>query len=163
MIKLIAAVGAKGELGKRNNLIWHLKGDMAFFRTQTIGHIVVMGANTFKSLPKKLPNRMHYVLTRGSVKDMDEDDVKIFTDIGQLLAEVRLNAKKQDVYVIGGASVYYLFMELAEEIILTEIDATDEQADAYFPKLDKTQFTRHVMASNEEDGIRYSHVRYVRA
>ena len=162
MIKLIAAVGTKGELGKRNNLIWRLKGDMAFFRTQTIGHIVVMGANTFKSLPQKLPNRMHYVLTRGSLKNKDEDNVKIFTSLGRLFDEINHKAKKQDVYVIGGASIYSLFMELADEIILTEIDATDEHADAYFPKMDKTQFTRHVIASNEEDGIKYAHVIYVR-
>lgn len=162
MIKLIAAVGSNGELGKRGNLIWRLKGDLAFFKTQTMGHIVVMGANTFKSLPGKLPNRKHYVLTHGSLKVKDDDDVKIFTSFDELFKEVSKQSKQQDVYIIGGATVYSQFMDYADEIILTEINGKDEAADVYFPTFDKTKFARCVMASNEENGISYTHVKYVK-
>lgn len=162
MIKLIAAVGANRELGKSGNLIWKLRGDLAFFKTQTMGHIVIMGANTFRSLPKKLTNRMHYVLTHGSVKDTVQRDVRIFSSFEELLTEVKLQAKKQDVYIIGGATIYSQFMDYADEIILTEVDAKDADADVYFPVFDVTKYTRYVLASNEENGIKYSHVKYVK-
>lgn len=62
-IIIIAAIGKNGELGKNNNLIWHLKEDLKFFKEVTTNHIIVMGYNTFKSLPCLLPNRTHIVLT----------------------------------------------------------------------------------------------------
>ncbi|MBQ9699036.1 MAG: dihydrofolate reductase [Lachnospiraceae bacterium] len=162
MIKLIAAVGSERELGKKGELIWRLKGDMAFFKTQTIGRTVVMGANTFKSLPKKLHDRIHYVLTSGSVQDNDGNDVRVFTSVGKLFEEVKGQATNKDVFIIGGQTMYNLFLELADEILLTEIEATDKKADAFFPRFDKSKYTRYVIASNEESGIKYSHVRYVR-
>ena len=162
MIKLIAAVGKNKELGKRGKLIWKLKGDMAFFKTQTIGHTVVMGANTFRSLPKKLANRTHYVLTTGSIKESDDESVRVFSDFVKLLEEVKQLSKKQDVFIVGGANIYNLFMNFADEILLTEIDAKEAFADVFFPCFDKSKYTRCVLASNEENGIKYSHVRYVK-
>lgn len=163
MIKLIAAVGKNRELGKRGKLIWQLKGDMAFFKTQTIGHIVVMGANTFRSLPKKLSNRIHYVLTTGSVKESDDGSVKVFSDFAKLFEEVSKLAKKQDVFIVGGENIYNFFIDFADEILLTEIDAEEGSADVFFPRFNKSKYTRHVLASNEENGIKYTHVIYARA
>lgn len=162
MIKLIAAVGRNRELGKRGNLIWQLKGDMAFFKTQTIGHIIVMGANTFRSLPKKLSNRIHYVLTTGSVKESDDGSVRVFSDFGKLFKEVNKLANKQDVFIVGGENIYKLFIDLADEILLTEIEAKDNCADVFFPCFEKSKYTRCVISSNEENGIKYTHVKYTR-
>ena len=64
---IIAAVGENSELGKDNELIWHLPGDLKFFREKTIGKNIVMGRKTFESLPKILPNRHHIVITRGNI------------------------------------------------------------------------------------------------
>ena len=162
MIKLIAAVGNNREIGKRGKLIWQLKGDMAFFKTQTMGHIIVMGANTFRSFPKKLPNRIHYVLTTGSIKESDDADIKVFSNLGKLYEEVKELANKQDVFIVGGQNIYSLFIDLADEILLTEIDAEDDCADVFFPRFKKSKYTRCVLASNEENGIMYTHVRYTR-
>ena len=162
MIKLIAAIGKNRELGKRGKLIWQLKGDMAFFKTQTMGHVIVMGANTFRSLPKKLPNRMHYVLTTGSIKESDDADIREVSNLGKLYEEVKALSNKQDVFIVGGANIYSLFIDLADEILLTEIDAEDAYADVFFPRFKKSKYTRHVLASNEENGIKYTHVRYTR-
>ena len=162
MIKLIAAVGKNREIGKRGMLIWQLKGDMAFFKTQTMGHVIVMGANTFRSLPKKLPNRIHYVLTTGSISAKEDINVKVFSNLGKLYEEVKELAKTQDVFVVGGENIYSLFIDLADEILLTEIDAEDGCADVFFPRFKKTKYTRRVLSSNEEKGIKYAHVRYTR-
>lgn len=162
MIKIIAAVGKNRELGKKGELIWQLPNDLIFFKEQTQGSIVAMGRNTFNSLPKKLPNRKHLVIT--DVDDFNKciDDVDIFYNFEELLAEVRKQAVSADVFVIGGGSVYKQFMPYADELILTEIDEEDKQADVYFPEFDKDLYDRQVIASNEDNEIKYEHVRYVR-
>ena len=66
-LAIIAAIGQNGELGKDNNLIWHLKGDMKFFKDTTFGHTIIMGRKTFESLPRLLPGRKHIVLSNGNI------------------------------------------------------------------------------------------------
>ena len=66
-IKIIAAIGKNNELGINNELIWHLKEDLKFFKEETMGHKIVMGYNTFLSLPKLLPGRTHIVLTHHEI------------------------------------------------------------------------------------------------
>ena len=68
-LSLIAAIGKNNELGKDNQLLWHLKEDMKFFREQTTGKTIVMGRNTFNSFKKPLPNRHHIVLSRSNIFD----------------------------------------------------------------------------------------------
>ena len=162
MIKIIAAVGANREIGHRNSLIWRLKGDMEFFKTQTLGHVVVMGANTFQSLPGKLKNRKHYVLSKKRSTEIEGEDVIVFDNLASLCEKVLHIAKTQDVYIIGGACVYGFFIELADELLITEIEASYDKADAFFPAIDKAKFARQVLGTNEENGINYTHVRYVR-
>ncbi len=162
MIKIIAAVGAKNELGKNGDLIWHLPNDLKFFKEQTIGSAVVMGRNTFNSLPKKLPNRRHYVLTDSLAFNKDASDVIVYFDFDDLLKEVKRISETADIFIIGGASIYKQFIEYANEIILTEIDASDPDADAYFPYFEKEKYQRKIIASNEDKGIKYKHVVYVK-
>lgn len=159
MIKIIAAVGKNNELGRNNDLIWHLPGDLKFFKEQTEGKTVAMGKNTFNSLPKKLPKRKHVVLA--DLDDFNKTifDVQVFSDAYQFIRRCLLTAEGEDVYIIGGASVYKLFINFADEIYLTEINA-EADADVYFPDFDKTQFERQILGEGEDNGIRYKHVRY---
>ena len=158
MAKLIimAAIGKNGELGKDNDLIWHLKEDLKFFKEKTINHKVVMGYNTFKSLPKLLVNRTHIVLTH---HDIDNKDVLVFNNFNDLINY--LNNLDEDVYIIGGSKIYDLFMPLVDELILTEIDDKSD-ADVYFPKFNKDDFLKRVIDSNEEESLKYKHVLYRR-
>ena len=162
MIKIIAAVGKNLELGKKGDLIWHLPNDLKFFKEQTSGCIVVMGRNTFNSLPRKLPNRIHYILTDSLVFNKDATDAIIYFDLGDLLGEVKRLAETADVYIIGGASIYAQFVEHAEELVLTEIDAEDAEADVYFPEFDKSKYEKTILASNTDNGINYAHVKYTK-
>jgi len=162
MIKIIAAIGTKNELGKAGDLIWHLPNDLKFFKQQTDGCPVVMGRNTFNSLPKKLPNRKHYVITDSLTFNKDVNDVNVYFAFDDMLEKIKCISKTQDVFIIGGASIYRQFMEYADELILTEVDATDEGADVYFPTFDKTKYTRHHISFNEDNGIKYEHVKYVK-
>ena len=85
MISMISSVGRNRELGKNNNLIWHFKEDMKFFKEQTLGKPVIMGMKTLESLPKILPNRQNIVLTRRNV-ELDDRMIKIFIGIFCFLA-----------------------------------------------------------------------------
>ena len=84
-LSMIACVGKNLELGKNNDLIWHLPNDLKYFKKITDGHIVVMGKNTFKSLPKVLPNRKNIVLTFPDDTEKLPEEVEIFHGIEAFL------------------------------------------------------------------------------
>ena len=152
---IIAAIGKNNELGKDNDLIWHLKGDLKFFRETTTGKTIIMGRKTFESLPKMLPNRHHIVLSRSN--DFTSE-VEVFRTLEELLNEV--NKRDEEVFVIGGGSIYNMFIPYADKLYLTEVDATCDTADTYFPKFDKNDYEKEYLASGEDEGIEYKHVLY---
>lgn len=154
-ITIIAAVGENRELGKNNNLIWKLKGDMEFFKENTMNHKVVMGYNTFLSIPKRLPNREEIVLTH---KNLDTKEVRVFNDFEELITY--LNSIDEEVFIIGGASIYKLFLPYASDLLLTEVKKSDKDADVYFPEWDKNNFHREVIRSVDDEEIKYEFVRY---
>lgn len=154
ILSIIAAVGKNNELGKNNDLIWHLDGDLPFFRKVTTGKTVIMGRKTFESLPKALPNRRNIVLTSDNTYTADGADV--FSDFRKVLEEVK---DEEEVFVIGGGSIYSLFLPFAERIYLTEAEAEDSEADVFFPEFDKSLFRRISIDFGGTD-IKYEHVLY---
>ena len=155
-LSIIAAIGQNNELGINNQLIWHLKKDMKFFKETTINHKIVMGRKTFESLPKLLVNREHIILTK---QNINLPNVKIFHDISSFLKTYE--NLDEEVFNIGGQSIYKELLEYADKLYLTEIEATSK-ADAYFPIFDKNDFEKEILSENEEDGIKYKHVLYKR-
>lgn len=153
-ISVIAAVGKNFELGKNNDLIWHFKEDMRFFKQTTMGHTVVMGRKTFESLPKALPNRRNIVIT--SDENYNADGAEVITDIN----DVYRFAENEEIFIIGGGKIYDEFISDADKIYLTEIDAEDKNASVYFPHFDKSLYKRNVIATYDADGIEFSHVLY---
>ncbi len=159
-LSLIAAVGKNNELGKNNDLIWKLKGDMQFFREMTKGHLIIMGRKTFESLPKLLPGRKHLVLTRGQI--VFPKEVTVFHSREEFLKTYENT--DEEIFDIGGASIYKELLDYASLLYLTEINATDKDATVYFPNFDKNNFDREELAykQDEETGIQYKHVLYKR-
>ena len=159
-IIIIAAVGKNLELGKDNNLIWHIKGDMKFFKEHTINHHILMGKNTFISLPKMLTNRIHLVLSRNG--DDLPSDVIVLNSI-----EDFINYSKNiddDIYVIGGASIYKLLLPKAEKLYITEINQEFE-GDVYFPKIKEEDWKvveREQGLKDEKNPYDYEYVTYVK-
>lgn len=156
-VSLIAAIGGNNEIGCGNRLIWHLPGDLKFFRDMTIGKDIVMGKNTFYSLPKMLPCRRHIVLTRG---DIVNDDVFVFRSKIELIDY--LNDLKKEVMIIGGASIYAQLIDVADKMYLTHIDSTYEQADVFFPNFNHDEWDKELLGTNADNGISYKHVLYKR-
>lgn len=159
-ITIIAAVGKNNELGKNNDLIWRFKEDMSFFRENTMNKPIVMGLNTFRSLPKVLPHRKHIVISDAPVELPDE--VTVVHSMDELLNTIHSYTQTgEEVMIIGGASIYAQFIKYADRLLLTEVDASSP-ADVYFPTFDKTAWERTVLSKQEENGIAFEHVEYVK-
>ncbi len=154
-LTLIAAIGKNYELGKDNSLIWRFREDMKFFKKNTVGKMVVMGRKTFESLPGMLPNRKHVVLTH---QDISWPDVIVLHSLNEFLD--RYQAYQEEIMVIGGAYIYQEMLPYANKMLLTEIDDTCDEADAYFPYYDISEWNSKILDEHVQDGIYFSHVQY---
>jgi dihydrofolate reductase len=159
MITIIAAVAKNRAIGYQNKLIYWLPNDLKRFKALTTGHTIIMGRNTFLSLPKgALPNRRNIVLSRSQ---------KVFPgcDVYASLEEALKHCTPdEDIYIIGGASVYRQALKLANRLCLTEIDDTPANADTFFPPYedDWQEESREDHPIDDRHDFRYSFVDYVR-
>ncbi|MEG2322345.1 MAG: dihydrofolate reductase [Bacilli bacterium] len=153
-IILIAAIGKNNELGLGNNLIWHLPKDLNFFYNHTVGKTIVMGKNTFFSLPKMLPKRQHIVLT--NTDEIYPNDVIIAHTTKEVL-----DRQEDELIIIGGAYTYQEFIPYATKMYLTQIEASSK-ADVYFPKFDKKDWKITILDEEIENNLKYQHVLYER-
>ena len=129
-MSIIVAVDLNMGIGKNNDLLCHLSSDLKRFKEITSGHTVVMGLNTWISLPRKpLPNRRHIVL--GPAMDFSHPDVEFVPDLET--AFERMDKEKEN-FIIGGGMVYNTFMEYAQTILLTVFQKTFD-ADTFFPSI----------------------------
>lgn len=155
-ISMIAAIGKNNELGKGNDLIWHFREDMKFFKETTTGNTVIMGRKTFESLPHALPNRRNIVITGN--KDYVAEGAETADSV-----EAAIELSKNDkVFIIGGGRIYGEFLPFAKKLYLTEIDAECDNADVYFPQFDKNDYTAEQLTDFNVDGTRFKHVLYTR-
>lgn len=155
-ISMIAAVGKNLELGKNNDLIWHFKEDMKFFKETTMGHPVIMGRKTFESLPKALPGRKNIVISTNPEYKADGAEVVASVDEAIKLAE----AENTEAFVIGGGRIYTEFLPYADNLYLTEIDAECPDADTYFPEFNKSDYIKEIVNFYDVNGTEFYHVIY---
>ena len=136
MIITILHADKKWGIGKRNDLMFSLPLDMKFFRETTRGHVVAMGENTLLSFPngKPLKNRTHIVLSADPAHNYEGViNVHSFEEFLKLIKEYSLN---EDVYIIGGASIYNQTLSYVDKVLLTKVDA-DGGAEVFFHNLDE--------------------------
>lgn len=133
-MKCIAAVDRNWAIGKNNKLLVSIPADMRFFRDHTVGKVVIMGRATLQSFPgaKPLKNRINIVVTRDPKFYVPD---AIIVHSVQEAAEAAAAYPAEDVYVIGGASIYRQFLPLCDTAYITKIDYAYD-ADTYFPNLD---------------------------
>ena len=136
MIISILSADNKWGIGKRNGLLFYLPLDMKFFRTTTSGHVVAMGENTLLSFPnsKPLKNRTHIVLSADPTHNYEGViNVHSFEDFLKTIKEKALN---EDVYIIGGASIYNQMIPYVDKVLLTKV-YEDGGAEVFFHNLDE--------------------------
>ncbi len=129
-LSIIVAITDDFAIGKDNDLLMHIPGDLQHFKNVTKGHTVIMGDRTFISLPNgALPKRRNIVLT------LDKSYVAPGCDMAYSIDEVKEMCQDEDeVFIIGGGTIYKLFYPLADQLYLT-IAHTTVEADTYFPKI----------------------------
>ena len=159
MISMIAAVAENRAIGFENKLIYWLPNDLKRFKALTTGHTILMGRRTFESLPKgALPNRRNCVLSShvGSLPGCE-----CFTSWDAFMATCRSD---EDIYIIGGASLYEGLLNKADRLCLTEIADTPAQADTFFPEYKEMwqEISREDHPADERHAHAYSFVDYVR-
>jgi dihydrofolate reductase len=132
-MKAIVCVDNKWGIGKDNKLLFSLPADMKFFRQTTTGNVVVMGRKTLASFPygKPLKNRINIVMSRTTEQI---EGCVVVKNLDDLLRELQ-NYDTQNVYVIGGASVYKTLLPYCDEVLVTKVD-DDGSADTFFENLD---------------------------
>ncbi len=130
-ITLIAAAGANNELGKDNDLVWHLPIDFKRFKELTTGHHIIMGRKTFETFPKLLPNRIHVVITRNT--DYVNKNVLVVHSLEEAL---KISTNDKQPYIIGGGEIYEQALPFAHKIELTRVHGAFD-ADTHFPKIDE--------------------------
>ncbi|WP_243018075.1 MULTISPECIES: dihydrofolate reductase [Candidatus Cardinium] len=146
VISLIAAMALNGVIGKDNKLPWHIPADLQEFKKNTLGHHLVMGSQTFRSIGRLLPNRTSIVVST----KMDQSVVGYH--VVRSIAEAISLAKTQgesELFVIGGGSIYRQTLPLAHRIYLTKIHAI-LAGDTYFPMLGK-EWVQRVVRSFKAD------------
>lgn len=150
MFSIIAAVGKNRELGKKGELIFHIKDDMKFFRETTSGHKIVMGRKTWESLPGKLPNRTNIVITS---QDFDGPD-EIIHNLSEFIDQNK--DTEEEIFVIGGGKIYAEFLPYVTKIYLTEVDAEDPEADTFFPEFDKSEYDHNIIKEGRENDLTFA-------
>ncbi len=148
MLSIIVAIARNRAIGFENKLLYWLPDDLKRFKALTTGHTIIMGRKTFESLPKgALPNRRNIVLTRNASAAFP--DTEVFHSLQDALEHCTEN---EEVFIIGGASVYEEALPLCQCLYITEIEDTPEQADAFFPPIssDAWELTESITHETDE-------------
>ena len=160
-VSIIVAVSENGAIGIEQRLPWRLSADLKHFQALTLGHTVIMGRNTFDSLPNgPLPKRKNIVLT--SRKDWDDSDCLRCSSLEEALA---ICADEPEVFVIGGAAVYQRALPKADKLYLTRVHHAFETADTFFPVVDWSEWeevSREDGWPDEKNEYPYSFLTYRR-
>jgi dihydrofolate reductase len=153
---MIWAQGIDRVIGKDNDIPWRIKEDFQYFKTMTDGCTVIMGKNTWLSLPEKsrpLPGRRNIVLSR-SPESFEHTGAEVFPDLESALAALK---DEKVVWIIGGAGVYASAMPFASEIHVTNVRINVPDADAFAPRIPRSfKLSAQTKLKKSESGIRYS-------
>ena len=133
MISIIVAVAENGVIGDKNTLLWHISEDLRNFKRITSGHPVIMGRKTFESLGRPLPNRTNVVISRTT------KHIEGCTVVDSLEAAIAMFSKEEEVFIIGGAQIYALALDIADKFYLTRVGRAYE-GDTSFPEWDATKW-----------------------
>lgn len=133
IISIIVAINEVNAIGFQNALLYHMPSDLKRFKELTTGHTIIMGRKTFESLPKgALPNRRNVVISRNA--SAEYKNTECFTSLEKALENCK---NEEEVFIIGGASIYNEAMNLADRLYITLIHDSQQEADTFFPPIDK--------------------------
>lgn len=155
MINMIVAMDKNNAIGKNNELLAHIKPDLQYYKRTTSSHIIVMGYNTYLSLPvRPMPNRINIVLTS---KDINLDGAVVVHSIDELFLKLKEIGESKEVFICGGASIYKQMMPYADKLYITHI-FHEFEADTFFPEIGEEWEIESVNADKENINHKYPHI-----
>lgn len=162
IVSLIAAVDSKNGIGLNGVMPWgHIKEDMQFFRRTTTGYPVIMGRVTFESLGSKpLPKRKNIVISSSINNEIKYDNLSFDNSFEDVLSKLLLE-KYNQIFIIGGESIYKKALDYADRVYLTHINK-DYNCDRFFPEMDKSLFNSNKLKSFTYNDINVDIVEYSR-
>lgn len=131
-IIIIVARSRNHAIGKNAQMPWHLPRDLRYFKSQTTGHPVIMGRRTYASIGKALPLRRNLIISRNP--DFFVADGEVYPSLSTALNQTKTAEK---VFIIGGGELYRAALPAADTLLITEVDTEIEDADTFFPPVDK--------------------------
>ena len=158
MLSIIACISQTNRaIGYQNRLLYHIKSDLTRFRELTTGHTIIMGRKTYESLPNgALPHRRNIVVSR-SMKEMEGCEVYPNLDAALKAAE-----SPQEIFIIGGESIYRQSLHVARKLYLTVVDDTPQHADAFFPEINPEEWELIEKEMRNENGLSFSFLTYLK-
>lgn len=146
-IAMIVAVAQNGGIGHGNKLLYWLPNDLKHFKTLTTGNTIIMGRKTFESLPKgALPNRRNIVLSHQ--KGVHFPKTEVFSSLQEALKHCTVD---ENVFIIGGASLYKEAMPIADTLFVTQIHDASKNADVFFPQISMKEWNLVEEVNHEAD------------
>lgn len=158
MISIIVAMDKNGLIGNKNRLPWRLPADLQYFKKITLNKPILMGRNTWDSLPGILPNRQHVVITRHP-ETINTTKVDVTGSISEAIERVK---DAEEIMIIGGASIIEQSLKLAQRMYITEIQQSFE-GDCWFPKYDASlwqEISREKHQADDNNPYDYDFVVY---
>lgn len=160
MLSIIVAIDNNNGIGKDNSMPWHLSDDLKRFKAITMGHTVIMGRNTWLSLPfKPLKGRRNIVIST----NMPETEG---CEIARSIAEAqKLIANEEQAFIMGGARIYQQTIDIADELIVTHIHKSFDGIDTFFPPIDTSKWTikeQSELLFDENSQLEYQYITYQR-
>ena len=159
ILSMIVAAAENGVLGRDNGLVWHISSDLKHFKAITSGHTVIMGRRTFESIGRALPKRRNIVISGNSLYKAEGCEMA-----ASLEDALNMVQHEDEVFVIGGGSIYRQAWEYADRLYLTIVH-TEGQGDTFIPNVDENvwkEVNRQEFKAGEKDDFDYSFVDYVR-
>ncbi|MCB0535038.1 MAG: dihydrofolate reductase [Lewinellaceae bacterium] len=147
LVSAIVAVAKNNVIGKDNEIPWYLPGDLAWFKRTTLGHHVIMGRNSFRSIGRPLPKRTNVVITRDPY--FSAEGVLVAHSIEEALGLAYDNGETE-AFIIGGGAIYRDSMDLWDRLYLTEVDIQPE-GDVFFPEIEYESWRESWREAHEPD------------
>jgi len=158
MLSIIVAVAENNIIGNKNKLLWHISEDLKRFKRITSGHKIIMGRNTFLSLPKgALPDRTNIVIT-----DKKSESFEGCTMAYSIEEALKMCENNEECFIIGGGMIYKEFYKLADKLYLTKVHNSFD-GDTWFPEIKEEDWLlsdKEEMLYDEKSGCYYSFLTY---
>lgn len=174
MLSIIACISQTNRaIGYQNRLLYHIKCDLTRFRELTTGHAIIMGRKTYESLPHgALPHRRNIVVSHNlkelegcevypSLKEAVEAAEKAVEAAGKP-ATATCPISNEEIFIIGGESIYHQILPEAHKLYLTVVDDTPQQADAFFPEINAEEWELIEKEMRNENDVSFSFLTYLK-